>query len=99
SPSPPQPSPTRRSSDLEAGLALRRLAAEDDVHAAARHVRGDGDRALAARFGDDLGFSLVILRVQDGVVDAVFERGGQVIEAALRSEEHTSELQSPYDLV
>ena len=44
-----------------------RVAAEQDVGAAAGHVRGDGDGALAARLGDDLGFLGVILRVEDDV--------------------------------
>ena len=41
--------------------------AKFDVRAAARHVRGDGDRAALAGAGDDFGFLLVILRVEDGV--------------------------------
>src|SRR6185369_15526902 len=41
--------------------------AEFDVRAAARHVRRDGDCAPLAGAGNDLGFLLVILRVEDGV--------------------------------
>ena len=46
------------------------VAAEQDVGAAARHVGGDRDRALAAGLRDDLGFLRVVLRVQHDVLDA-----------------------------
>ena len=46
------------------------VAAEDDVDAAAGHVRRDRDGALAARLRDDLRLALVLLRVQDVVLDA-----------------------------
>ena len=46
------------------------IAAEQDVGAAARHVRGDGDVALAAGLGDDFRFLRVVLRVEDDVLDA-----------------------------
>ena len=55
--------------DLVLGHHLR-VAAEDDVGAAAGHVGGDGDRALAAGLGDDLGLALVVLGVQHVVRDA-----------------------------
>jgi hypothetical protein len=41
------------------------VAAEEDVGAPARHVRGDGDGLLAPRLGDDLRLALVILGVED----------------------------------
>ena len=47
-----------------------RVAAEQDVRAAPGHVGGDGDRAFASGLRDDLGFALVIFRVQDVVRDA-----------------------------
>src|SRR5690606_30830872 len=47
------------------------VAAEEDVGAAAGHVRGDGDRAGRAGLRDDLRLALVELRVQDVVRDAV----------------------------
>ena len=47
-----------------------RVAAEQDVGAAARHVRRDGDCALAAGLRDDLGFLRVVLGVQHHVLDA-----------------------------
>ena len=60
--------------DLVAERLLARhelgVAAEQDVGAAAGHVRGDRDRALAARLRDDLGFLRVVLRVEDDVLDA-----------------------------
>ena len=40
------------------------VAAEDDVGAAAGHVRGDGHGALAAGLGDDLRLALVMLGVE-----------------------------------
>ena len=46
------------------------VAAEQDVGAAARHVGGDGHRALAAGLRDDLRFLRVVLRVQHDVLDA-----------------------------
>ena len=46
------------------------VAAEQDVGAPARHVRGDGDGLLAAGLRDDLGFALVVLGVEDLVRDA-----------------------------
>ena len=47
------------------------VAAEEDVGAAACHVGGDGDHADAAGLGDDLGFLLVELGVEDDVADAL----------------------------
>ena len=47
------------------------VAAEEDVRAAAGHVGGDGDRALAARLGDDVRLALVLLGVQHVVRDAL----------------------------
>ena len=47
------------------------VAAEQDVGAAAGHVGGDGDHAEAAGLGDDLGFLLVELGVEDDVTDAL----------------------------
>ena len=46
------------------------VTAEDDVGAAAGHVGGDRHSARPARLGDDLGFPLVMLGVQHGVIDA-----------------------------
>src|SRR5260221_6994083 len=59
------------------------IAAEQNVRAATGHVGGYGDRAFAAGLRDDAGFTLVLLGV----------------EHLVRSEEHTSELQSHSDLV
>ena len=64
------------------GLQLRpghrfRIAAEDDVGAAAGHVRGDGHGALAAGLGDDLGLALVVLGIEYLMRDAaLFEHLG-----------------------
>ena len=53
--------------------------AEFDVGAAAGHVGGDGDGAALAGAGDDLGFLLVVLGVEDGVDDALpLEHAGEV---------------------
>src|SRR5947209_6799 len=48
-----------------------RIAAEENVRAAAGHVRGDRDGALVAGLRNDLRFALVILRVQDDVRHAL----------------------------
>lgn len=55
------------------------IAAEHDVGAAARHVGGHGDGALAARLGHDLGLALVVLGVEHLVPDTAFpeQRGEQ----------------------
>ena len=54
------------------------VAAEDDVGAAAGHVRGDGHGALAAGLGDDLGLALVVLGVEHLVLDAALvEQAGE----------------------
>ena len=45
------------------------VAAEDDVGAAAGHVGGDGDRALATGLRDDVRLVLVLLRVEHVVLD------------------------------
>ena len=47
-----------------------RVAAEQDVGAATGHVGGDGDHAETAGLGDDLGFLLVELSVENDVTDA-----------------------------
>ena len=47
------------------------IAAQHDVGAAAGHVGGHGDRALAPRLGHDRGLTLVVLGVQDLVRDAL----------------------------
>ena len=48
------------------------VAAENDVGAAAGHVRGNRHRAQPARLGHDLGLALMVLGVQDLVRDAAF---------------------------
>ena len=60
---------------LLAAAALRereelRVSAQHDVGAAAGHVGRDGDGALAAGLGHDLGLALVLLGVQHVVLDA-----------------------------
>ena len=54
---------------LQAGQVLG-IATQQDVDASPGHVRGDRDRALPAGLGDDRGFLLMVLRVQDLVRDA-----------------------------
>ena len=70
---------------LEAGLfevglgEVFGVAAEHDIRAAARHVRGYRDGAELARLGDDLRLALVLLGVQDIVLyPALFQQGGEV---------------------
>ncbi len=53
-----------------AGEELR-VAAQQDIRAAARHVRGDGDRAEVTGLRDDFRLAGVILRVQHDMLDAV----------------------------
>src|SRR5258708_5858707 len=47
-----------------------RVAAEQDVRAAASHIGGDGDGALASGLGHDFGFALVKLGVENYVANA-----------------------------
>ena len=47
------------------------VAAEHDVGAAARHVGGDRHRAELTGLRDDLGFLLVVLRVEHVMLDAL----------------------------
>ncbi|MGC4055047.1 MAG: hypothetical protein QM757_39915 [Paludibaculum sp.] len=47
-----------------------RIAAEQDVGTAARHVGGDGDSAEPAGLGNDVSFLLMVLCVQHVVPDA-----------------------------
>ena len=55
-----------------------RVAAQDDVGTAARHVRRDGDGAFAAGLRDDLSFAHVLLRVQHVMGNAAaLQHGGQ----------------------
>ena len=55
-------------------------AAEQDVRAAAGHVRGDRDPALAPRLGHDHRFLLVVLRVQHMVLHAAtVQQPGQLL--------------------
>ena len=54
------------------------VAAKLDVGAAPGHVGGDGDGALPARLGDDVGLHLVEARIQDVVLDPfLLEEFGQ----------------------
>src|SRR5690606_25383053 len=56
------------------------VAAEDDVHPAAGHVGGHGDRLEAAGLGDDLGLPGVLLGVEHLVGDApLVEEAGQLL--------------------
>jgi hypothetical protein len=56
-----------------------RVAAEQDVRAAARHVRGDGHVGHAPGLRDDLGFLRVELGVQHDVLDAApLEHAGEL---------------------
>jgi len=45
-------------------LRIRRIAAQKNIHAAARHIRGNRHRAEASRLGDNLAFTFMILGIQ-----------------------------------
>ena len=53
------------------------IAAEQNVGAAAGHVRGDRDVVLASGLRDDLRFLRVVLRVEDHVLDAALAEQGR----------------------
>ncbi len=61
------------------------IAAEDDVGAAAGHVRGDGHGLHAAGLGHDLGLALVVLGVEHLVRHAPLVRAGSTAARSSRS--------------
>ena len=66
-----------------------RHAAEDDVGAAAGHVGGDRDRAVAAGLGHDLRLVLVVLGVQHHVLDAgLLEEARELLRLLDRDRAH-----------
>src|SRR5699024_11928436 len=77
--------PTRRSSDLDMGDVVH-------VEAAGGHVRGDQDVDLAVTERTQGSLTLALSQI---TVDG----GGGDLGQSQRSEEHTSELQSRFDLV
>src|SRR5207248_10770768 len=80
--------PTRRSSDLALGLGMAAVADHDDLAALAQHLLD-----LAMHLGDQ--------RTGGVEYPQAAALGFRLyrLRHAMRSEEHTSELQSPYDLV
>src|SRR5207248_10388096 len=98
-PSPPHhralpPFPTRRSSDLLAWtqLAHARLLLTRDAGAGRREATALLTSALAT--GRELGMGGLVAKMHRLGLDPA-----ATVDAQERSEEHTSELQSPYDLV
>src|SRR5207244_9101311 len=92
------PSPTRRSSDLD-GLVFEERAIADGGRG--RRTHGPTGHDGSAKSGAADGARIAV-RANGPVVDeaAVTDgEGPQVEDAAARSEEHTSELQSPDQLV
>src|SRR5947207_11771586 len=49
-----------------------RIATQQNIGTAARHVGGDGDHILASGLGDDFGFTLVVFGVEYYVLDSLF---------------------------
>ena len=75
----------------EEAAELAHALAELDVGAAPRHVRGDRHGAALTGVGDDFGFALVLLRVEDVVRNAfALEQVGKVFGGfdARRADEH-----------
>ena len=48
------------------------IAAQHDIGAAPRHIGGDGDGVFAPSLGNDVGFAVVLLGVEDFVPQAFF---------------------------
>src|SRR5207248_6217779 len=88
--------PTRRSSDL---IALVPVGRDVDAVPDGRLVRGEVFALRAER--DDAQRAVDDLRERRAILADHLEAQGSlaVLEGHRRSEEHTSELQSPYDLV
>ena len=62
------------------GKAHIEIAAKLNIRAATGHIGGDGDGARHTGLRDDLGFLLVIARVQNTVLNLFgFQRGGQFL--------------------
>src|SRR5207248_10500248 len=92
------PFPTRRSSDLAAAAHARIRAFLADKPTITGTLSAEL-AAVATEF-EDLPLTVNIdLATDDLPSGEVFEFGGNGSEFGGRSEEHTSELQSPYDLV
>src|SRR5690606_27775860 len=75
------------------------VAAEHDVGAAAGHVGGHGDRALAPGFGDDRGFPFVVLGVEHAVRDAALGQQLRQVFGAFHAggaDEHRLALAVPF---
>ena len=76
------------------------IAAEDDVGAAAGHVRGDGHGAQPAGLGDDLGLALVVLGVEDLVGDApLLQQAGDQLAPLDRDRAHQDRPPAALDLL
>src|SRR3712207_7245224 len=75
---------TRYWRDWSSDVCSSDLAAEEDVDAAAGHVRRDRHGALAASLGDDRRLLLVLLRVQDAVLDAAAVEDVEIGRASCR---------------
>src|SRR3546814_1859993 len=77
------------SSDLDLVLGIVDIGEELDLRhrqeTVVRHADGEAQYGLFVQQGVD----------DAGRAEALVELGGNVVDAALRSEEHTSELQSP----
>ena len=75
------------------------VAAEDDVGAAAGHVRGDGHRPFAPGLGDDLRLALVVLGVEHLVLDALLvEHAGDQLAPLDRDGAHQDRPAAARDL-
>src|SRR5207248_9035930 len=90
----PHSFPTRRSSDLGSRLLGRGIAATIVVDGDIAKARS-GQESVAK---DSLALELIDAREATVVEDVGSELGDRRVQPA-RSEEHTSELQSPYELV
>src|SRR5207248_10073765 len=91
--------PTRRSSDLTPSASERQTRAEVHARRAADAVRNGDVRAHERRGHPHASADSVLDRLIAEPLAFVVHRSGIDESADARSEEHTSELQSPYDLV
>src|SRR5207249_5088644 len=91
--------PTRRSSDLDAGADLDvRAVGDPGLHLLHLHLVADFHEDDALQFlAQRAGLLLLDRFVRD--IGAVVALVGRVATRGLRSEEHTSELQSRFELV
>src|SRR5207248_11252276 len=91
--------PTRRSSDLKIEQLVLVGGQPEEIAFFRDPLHRRAERAITLTVIGELGLALVVIGfVADRVPAGIFVEIDVAVGLHLRSEEHTSELQSPYDL-